>query len=318
VYFDTSSGTPEPRQGAVEITADRAAVINNVIGTTSTGFSYACFKDVTRLVREFTPSPTGHTNKPGIADYTVGGVDGTQGNDSLPGDGYQLAHAGWSLIIVYSGPQTLGHQLYLFDTFSFCDDYADIDFDRDGNPGGDISGFLVPEPIDDNKDGIPDESFAAKMTVMVGEGDDFIASDGSYPGDFLAFNAPETYRTAPNIPARDTPNQYKLWDGTLSVLHSGSNTSTYPNNSWNGMSAIKRKTGGVWQWTSLMNADGVDIDNFYVPWGSPASSGLLKPGDTSAHIDLCTAQDNWNLVYVIISFRSKAKTGGALTYLIRQ
>jgi hypothetical protein len=62
----------------------------------------------------------------------------------------------------------------------------------------------------------------------------------------------------------------------------------------------------------------VDIDNFYVPRGSPVSSGLLKPGDTSAHLDLCTAQANWNLVYIIISFRSKAKTGCALTYLIRR
>jgi hypothetical protein len=299
VYFDASGN---PAAGSQNITADRAAVINNVIGTNPTGFSYACFKDVTALVRAYSPSPTNPaTNRPGIATYTVGGVDGTVGNDSLPGDGYQLAHAGWSLIIVYSSPETLGHQLYLFDRFSFCDDYADIDFDGDHVPGGTVTGFIVP-------DRVGTEPNAAKMTVMVGEGDDFIAgsnrsgagsANGYYPGDFVAFNAPDQYRASPNIPARDIPNSYKLWDGKQSVVVSGSNTQASPNNIWNGLS-------------TAFNADGVDVDTLFVPW----SSGLIAAGDTSANIDICTAQDNWNLIYVILSFRSKATTGGSVTYII--
>ncbi len=304
VYFDANG---IPRQGMQNISADHASVISNVIGTNPTGFSYASYKDVTELVRAFSPSPSGQTNHPGIATYTVGGVDGTLGDDSRPGDGYQLAHAGWSLIIVYSSPQTLGHQLYLFDRFSFDDDFADLDFDRDAShlPGGDIRGFIVP-------DRVPGEAMtadAAKMTIMVGEGDDFIAGSSGYPGDFVAFNAPANYWTSPAIAARDIPNNYKLWDGKDSQVVSNSNTSSSPNNVWNGLS-------------TAFNADGIDVDTFHIPWdsnhdGAVSSSDMLSPGDISAHIDLCTAQDNWNLVYIILSFRSKAVTGGSVTYLIR-
>ena len=88
-------------------------------------------------------------------------------------------------------------------------------------------------------------------------------------------------------------------DGKYSQVVNGSNTPSNPNNAWNGLS-------------TAFNADGIDVDTFYVPW----SRNLLSPGDTSAHIDLCTAQDNWNLVFIILSFRSKATTGGSVTYLI--
>jgi hypothetical protein len=66
-----------------------------------------------------------------------------------------------------------------------------------------------------------------------------------------------------------------------------------------------------------MSADGVDVDTFYVPWGNPVSTGLLRPDDTSAHIDIYTDIDIWNLVYIILSFRSKTTTGGTVTYRIR-
>ncbi|MCX6011645.1 MAG: hypothetical protein NT134_05265, partial [Chloroflexi bacterium] len=68
--------------------------------------------------------------------------------------------------------------------------------------------------------------------------------------------------------------------------------------------------------------DGVDIDTFYVPWGDPPSEGLLKPGDSSATIVLNFADPNptyaelINFIYIIISFRSQAVTGGTVTYLI--
>jgi hypothetical protein len=293
VYFDASS---EPQQGTQDITADRSQVI-----ISTRGFSYSCFKDVTALVRAFSPSPTNPpTNRPGIANYTVGGVNGSL-ND-------QLSHAGWSLIIIYSSPATLGHQLFLYDQFTHAFDKDDLDFDWDENPGGTVSGFIVPDPIDENRDGTPDEVNAAKMTIMVGEGDDFIAGDwldGTYyPGDFVAFNAPEDYWDETPHP-EDIPNSYKLWDGKLSVAVPGSNTASAPNNVWNGMSTV-------------FSYDGVDVDTFYIPWGNPVSAGLLQPGDTSAHIDLCTAQDNWNLVYIILSFRSKTSMKGTVTYLIRQ
>ena len=66
----------------------------------------------------------------------------------------------------------------------------------------------------------------------------------------------------------------------------------------------------------MISADGIDIDTFCIPWGDPVSEGLLKPGDSSAQVDLYTASDSWNLIYIILSFRSNAITGGTITYLI--
>jgi hypothetical protein len=155
-------------------------------------------------------------------------------------------------------PETRGHQLYLYDNFIYAHNDTNIDFDQNGQPGGDISGFLVPQPISG-------EVNAARLTCFVGEGDAY------WTGDQLKFN------------------------GTAL-----SNAKSPSNNVWNS------KSPGL-------SADGVDIDTFDITW----SSNLLKPMDTSAHIDLPTQDDSWNLVYIIISFRSDTKTGGAISYLIR-
>jgi len=45
--------------------------------------------------------------------------------------------------------------------------------------------------------------------------------------------------------------------------------------------------------------DGVDIDTFDV------SSPIIQPGDTSAGVTLTTDTDCWNLVYIILGFRSE-------------
>jgi len=90
------------------------------------------------------------------------------------GQRFHASYAGWSLIVIYSSPGTKGHQLYLYDIrnpmFIFKESYpegaseSNPDFDGDGNPGGRISGFLVPTPI-------AGEVNAAHMTCFVGEGD---------------------------------------------------------------------------------------------------------------------------------------------------
>lgn len=70
----------------------------------------------------------------------------------------------------------------------------------------------------------------------------------------------------------------------------------------------------VWNDKSVgLTADGVDIDTFNVTW----ASGMLQSRDTSARIGLYSQIDNWDLVYIIVSFRSSVNTGNALSYLIR-
>jgi len=280
-YFD-ADGNPCTGGTTGLIVADRSEVLINEIGEERIGFSYSSFKDVTRLVKAYAQkAPDPAENVPGDGTYTVGGVDGTVGVDTPAGNTKgQLAHAGWSLIIIYTSPDTKGHQLYLFDRFTFADDYTDLDFDRDGNPGGDISGFIVPSRIQ-NPDGSWEED-AAKITCFVGEGDDFIKNE------FIALNAPEQY-----------------WDETPDYIHIpysnklSDGVDTTKNNPWNGKSTV-------------FTADGIDVDTFVIKW----SSGLLSQGDTSAHIDIYTDQDNWNLVYIILSFRSATSCGGTLSYLI--
>ncbi|MBI4303082.1 MAG: hypothetical protein HY665_01905 [Chloroflexi bacterium] len=256
VYFDADD---EPQQGLQPLTADSVQVLENRSSYLPGSYFYAAKKDVTELVQTFSPkAPDPATNHPGNATYTVGDVDATWDANS------EIAYAGWSLVIIYTSYETKGHQFYLYDTFVTSEQNNNVDFDNDGQPGGNINGFLVPNPV-------AGEVNAVQITAFVGEGDNY------YPGDYLRLNGT------------------KLWDGTTSNQNSAAN----PNNVWN-----DRSIG--------MNADGVDVDTFHVTW----ASGLLRPGDTSAQVDLQTNTDIWQLVYIILSFRSEATTGGALSYLI--
>ncbi len=272
VYFeDDEYGNPTvPTQGSGNIYAEEWTVLENG----PNDYSYSCKADVTALVQEFTER--------GNATYTVGDVNGDI--DS------QWSYAGWSLIIIYSSPETKRHQLYLFDDFLYIAPHTDgVNYP--------ISGFLVPDPI-------AGETVAATITCFVGDGDDY------YSGDFIAINAPD------GLDGHEIPNSYKLWDGINlsppSFPPYMPNNSSSPNNVWNSRS---EGFGGS-------EIDGVDIDTFYVPWGSPPSSGLIKPGDSSATISLNFADPNpsyselINFIYIILSFRSRAVTGGTVTYLI--
>jgi hypothetical protein len=190
VYYDTDG---VPHQGSGELTADRSQVIINNGSSGYYGYGYSCFKDVTALVRAYTAAgPNG--NRPGNGTYSVGGVDATRN--------YQLSYAGWSLIIIYTSMATQGHQLYIYDDFTFATDNSNIDFDGDGSPGGTISGFIVPEQI-------IGETYSAQITCFAGEGDEFIT------GDYIKLNG------------------VKLWDG----ITCNGNSSSSPNNVWNGLSS---------------------------------------------------------------------------------
>lgn len=117
----------------------------------------------------------------GSSDFT-GYPLGTPSPSHHPSSRYTAAHAGWSLVTIYSSPETLGHKLYLYDIENpdfdfFFGWHNNVDFDNDGSPGGTISGFLVPNKGDD-------ETLAGRITVFVGEGD---AGTG-YTGDIFRIN----------------------------------------------------------------------------------------------------------------------------------
>jgi hypothetical protein len=248
VYFN--AGEPQIDAGGTQVLT--STNIQTIPSEPDSGTWYCAKVDVTRLVQAFSDASTtpGATNHPGNSIYTVGGVNATSNGNS------QIAYAGWSLVIVYTSPDTLGHQLYLYDQFRKSNN------DGNGLLSFPMGGFLVPERIQSETLAAD----AAKVTAFVLEGDEY------YSGDYLALNGT------------------KLWDGT---------TGSSLNNVWN-----DRSLG--------LNADGVDIDTFHVPW----SSNLLHTGDTSANIDIHTDIDIWELAYIIISFRSEVTVGGSLSFLI--
>jgi hypothetical protein len=193
---------------------------------------------------------------------------------------YIYAYCGWSLIIIYSIPQTeIKNQLYLYDitdpNFEFKEAWGpagihEPDFDDDGSPGGTITSFLVPAQV-------TNETNVAKMTCFVGEGDVGIT------GDYFKVTGP-------------SGTGAKLWDGITCNGNSAGN----PNNVWNSQSLV-------------VQVPGVDIDTFYVTW----SSNVLKTGDTWAQIDPYTDNDGFTLIYIILSFRSSITSGGTIGYLIK-
>lgn len=288
VAFGTTPGNTQT------ITADTYQVLPNGYGSVDSNFtgtwSYIAMKDVTNQIDSWVTAGDVLVN--GAATYTLGHVIAANTEDPSysfnfyggGSTGYplgtpaasqtgllpQYSYVGWSMVIIYSSPETKSRQLWLYDIatpgFTFSEAWQtsgnpDPDFDGDGNGGGAISGFLVPE-------GIELENNSSKITVFVLEGDNGIT------GDQITVTGQ---------------------DGTNQAL---SNASSPSNNVWNSQSP------------GLSNP-GIDIDTFYVNYP------LLKPGDTSATINLPTQSDGFLLGYIIISFRSDTTTGGAVSFLIR-
>lgn len=74
------------------------------------------------------------------------------------------------------------------------------------------------------------------------------------------------------------------------------------NNVWNGISNVLGQTAP--------SHEGIDIDTFI------AGGGIIKPGDTQAEIRLPTNTDVWNLVYIVLSFRSEITVGGVIDFKV--
>jgi len=179
VYLDANG---DPQSGSQPLTASHSAVLVNPTGTNSPGYSYACYKDVSKLVKKYPEAP-GEEHHTGNYEFTVG--------DIYADTGEYVSYAGWSLIIIYGSPTTAGRYIYLRDIqdiFAFNPGNTNLDFDNDGEGGGDITGFLFPEPIRDKSGDIRDPR-AAKITCFVGEG------DVNYDNDTLVITGQQSLRS---------------------------------------------------------------------------------------------------------------------------
>ena len=195
VYLDASG---DPQAGAQPLTASYSAIlVAPSVGTTVPGYFFACYQDVSKLVKKY-PVVPGEPHHTGNYDYTVGDVSADTGQ--------YVSYAGWSLIIIYGSPMTAGHYLYLrdiHDIFASCPQYGDLDFDHDGTGGGDITGFVFPEPIKD-KYGVVIDNVSARLTCFVCEGD-------SYTGDYLKITGQQSLNHR-NLYDDPTNPEYNVWN----------------------------------------------------------------------------------------------------------
>jgi hypothetical protein len=168
---------------------------------------------------------------------------------------YQWTYAGWSLLIIYSSPETKGHQLFLFDTFRYVGLDTQLSFL--------INNFLAP-----------DDTTGSHLTYFVGEG------DNHYSSDYIKINGYKLPRPG------DLYEPYEGFNPQNNVFNSYSNSLDDP------------------------YLSGVDIDTFDV-------SSCIGPGDSSAEVILDNGQEIYNLVYIILSFRSLVTGGGVMGYLIK-
>jgi len=249
-------------QWQVESTPDAGEQWGSTGGEDS--WSYSCFYVATDIVRaELDPDTKsgtftlGHVLEGSGYDFYGGGTTGYPlATPALStATQYQWTYAGWSLLIIYSSPETKGHQLYLFDTFHYVGLNTLLDFS--------ISNFLAP-----------DDTTGSHLTYFVGEGDDH------YDHDYIKINAYQLPR--PGDPYEPDPGI----NPQNNVFNSYSNSLDDP------------------------YLSGVDIDTFDV-------SGCIDPDDTSAEVILDNGEEIYNLVYIILSFRSETTSGGSISYLIR-
>jgi hypothetical protein len=202
-----------------QITADHWATVSNL--GIEPAWSYSCFKDVTALVNEMILYDTIETN--GTAKYTVGHVIDDTGStpfnlrsstspysvvdttdyplsipakDASGGGKYQYTYCGWSLVIIYSSPETTGHQLYLFDQRNGYFNFMNLSTVLTLN----VTGFIAP----------PDTT-GSHMTYFIGEG------DSHYTGEYMKVNTD-------NLPCAGDPYEIPVINPQNNVFNSNSNS----------------------------------------------------------------------------------------------
>lgn len=234
----------------VKVTSNTQLTLSASLGNVSgvpyyvfDGYYYACKIDVTDTVKNYSSGadlaakPVVYGN--GDGTYTVGGVYSDTPSVMHPGQPVgDSAFGGWSLVIIYSNPNTLGHQLYLYDEFKSIPNNS-------GPNVININGFITPQQGKE-----PSSANAVTLTVFVGEGDKQL-----HP-DWVAF-----------INQREnTSNEYLLWDG---VTDDPNDTQSSPKDAFNSESVGLNAPGididsfGIPWSAGQVNADdssaGIDI-----------------------------------------------------------
>ncbi|CUV65981.1 exported hypothetical protein [Sulfurovum sp. enrichment culture clone C5] len=231
----------------VDITSH--TVLGRIVNGNYDGTSYGCFADVTSLMQGKDPR----------GEYKVANIPSTEGKTRDQNDG--LGNSGaWTLVVIYentsAGEKT--RNATVFDGFIRV-----YDVDGNSNNGSqsandiniNLSGFKTP------KSG----SVASALSVFANEGDRYIPSNNSNPGDQLIFT---------NLDGDK--------NGQTLILSSDSGANNYFDSSITGVDTRS---------PNIANNNGIDIHTDQL-------DSIMGTNQTKAQITLTTAQDTYFPVMV--------------------
>jgi hypothetical protein len=275
------------------VTATVTQVVPNGTSSSDHGWAYSCYANITSTVKNFYTSQG--VSYVGNGTYTVGHNNASSSSTGrtsmytmIPGAAYPYSSE------IYSSPRYIQYPL---------------GSPRDGNQ--------TDTNNSSNREwsGSEDEWAYAAWSVVIVYTSPSTKGHQLYIFDTLKYNQYDALPDftisgflTPDLPGEPDAAKITCFVGEGDVIYDGDsiavNGVTLPgdadnpsNNIWNSQSRIEGNP-----------VKGIDIDTFNI------SNTIIQPGDDSATVTLHTDVDAWNLVYMILSFRSKLTTGGIFIY----
>lgn len=284
------------------VNAAQTQAIRNTYDDDPNGWSYSCFADITNQVTDYFEGQD--IDFYGIATYTLGHWDIKQAG--TPG------WAEW---------QSQGHTYKLYSWTADHQNEEDVPpyfthypLGSPGNGGG----------SHEFEDGQQDQWSHAAWSIIVIYSSPTTLGHHLYIDDEFRYIEPENQDTAGHFivkgflapPDVETdPNAARMtcfvgegddiYNGDSFLVNDVPRSDAYNpvNDVWNSKSNV---LGGE------ATDNGIDIDTFVVG----GTEGIIKKGDTEADIKITTNLEIFNVVYIILSFRSEITTGGVIDYKI--
>ncbi|MGD0855930.1 MAG: hypothetical protein ABSA18_09020 [Dehalococcoidia bacterium] len=293
------------------ITATNTQAQINYISNTPNGWSYSCFADITDRVKSFFKS--NNVSYVGNATYNVGHYD---------------------FYLGATAPSTGDHWYRLYN-FNYT---AAWPYTAEKTPVYGWTRYPLGSPMDGNQ-----QNYEGPATSKPKRSASYEDSGNIFYLNYVAWSIIVVY-TSPSTLGRqlylyDTL-QYGKQSNTLVMNPAGFvvpdltdetdaakltcfvgegdeslagdsvvvNSTTLP--ALNG-DTVNFPSNNVWNSKSLVEGNiitGIDIDTW------PIDKTIIKPGDTTANVQLPTDQDQWSLIYMILAFRSKISGGGNFIY----
>jgi len=285
------------------VTASTTQVVPNGTSSADHGWAYSCFANITSDVKNFYSSHGG--GFVGNGTYTVGHWDLSSSSSGHP---YSMYAMNQTAPYPYSGEGYATPRYTAYPLGSLTDGGQ-----TDSTSSGRDEDYL----------GNQDEWAYAAWSVIVIYTSPSTKGHQVYIYDTLRYNQYNTLdfnisgfltpdlTNEPNAAkitcfvgegdgGVDPTNPYTDYTGDSIAI----NGTTLPGDAYN-------PSNDVWNSQSFIEGNlitGIDIDTFNI------SNTIINPGDNQATVALTTNVDAWNMVYMILSFRSAITAGGIFIY----